>query len=306
MSDSPRREITTRPDGLTLVLFAILVLIGGANFVAVGVNVVELAPLWGAGLRFGVAGALFLLVMALRRLAFPRGSALVGTLVYGVLGFGVFYGLAYWALQFVPSAMAAIVVSAAPLITLLLAVAHSLERFQWRGALGALVAVAGITVMYSGSVGRGLTLGPMLALVGATICLAESSVVAKRYTASSPVVTNAIGMTTGALMLLALSALTGEAWVLPTATETWVSLIYLIVVGSLALFAVFLTVLRRWTASGSSYATVLFPVVTVLLAAWLRQEPITGAVVGGGLLVASGVWFGALAPRPVAESVTEA
>jgi hypothetical protein len=38
----------------------------------------ELAPLWGASLRFALAAALLLAVMVLLGLAFPRGRALVG------------------------------------------------------------------------------------------------------------------------------------------------------------------------------------------------------------------------------------
>jgi drug/metabolite transporter (DMT)-like permease len=63
------------------------------------------------------------------------------------------------------------------------------------------------------------------------------------------------------------------------------------------LFYLFLFLVRRWTASATSYLFVLFPFVTVVLAAWLAHETVTAAFLGGGVLVLVGVWVGTLA-RP--------
>jgi drug/metabolite transporter (DMT)-like permease len=54
---------------------------------------------------------------------------------------------------------------------------------------------------------------------------------------------------------------------------------------------------------------VLFPIVTMLLGAWLADEPLTATGVFGAAVVMSGVWFGALAPaarRPMAVAPHEA
>jgi hypothetical protein len=64
------------------------------------------------------------------------------------------------------------------------------------------------------------------------------------------------------------------------------------------LFVLVLLVVRRWTASASSYMFVLFPVVTLALAAWVVSEPITLPAVIGAALVMAGVWFGALSATP--------
>lgn len=58
----------------------------------------------------------------------------------------------------------------------------------------------------------------------------------------------------------------------------------------------FLFVLRRWTASGTSFAFVLTPFVTVAVGVWLAHETISWAFVVGGVLVLLGVYVGALAP----------
>jgi drug/metabolite transporter (DMT)-like permease len=74
------------------------------------------------------------------------------------------------------------------------------------------------------------------------------------------------------------------------------SVIYLTLIGSIGLFVLFLLVMRRWTPSASSYAFVLFPVVTLILEATLLGEPLIARSVAGALVVMAGVWFGALSP----------
>jgi drug/metabolite transporter (DMT)-like permease len=108
--------------------------------------------------------------------------------------------------------------------------------------------------------------------------------------------TNAVGMTAGALALLATSALLGEQWALPRQAEVIWSVAYLATFGSVGLFILVLLVVRHWTASATSYMFVLFPVVTMVLGALLADEPITIQGVIGAGLVMLGVWFGALSP----------
>lgn len=74
------------------------------------------------------------------------------------------------------------------------------------------------------------------------------------------------------------------------------SVAYLVLLGSGGLFVLMLLVMRQWTVSAAAYAFVLFPVVTMVLEAWLIDVPITPRGISGALIVMAAVWFGALAP----------
>jgi drug/metabolite transporter (DMT)-like permease len=74
-----------------LSVFIAVVLIGGTNFVAVRFSNRELAPFWGAGLRFAIGGALLVGFAPWRRTRLPLGSACPGAAVLGVVNFGVAY-----------------------------------------------------------------------------------------------------------------------------------------------------------------------------------------------------------------------
>ena len=105
---------------------------------------------------------------------------------------------------------------------------------------------------------------------------------------------NALAMASGAALLLAASVFVREPFVLPRRSETWLALAYLVTIGSLVVFVLYLVVLRYWSASRAAYTFVLVPVVTVVLSAWLDDEPIRTGLVLGGLLVLAGVYVGAL------------
>ncbi len=289
-------------DRLTMAAFVFIVFLGGLNFVAARFSNRELPPFWGAGVRLGAAALLLLAVAALQRLPFPRGRALLGAAIYGVVGFGGSYAFGYWGMLRVPAGLASIILSSAPLFTLVLALAQGLERFQWRGLAGAVITLAGIAVTSTGSLAGAVPTWSVLALLGMALCFAEASIVAKRFPQSHPVSTNVVALAVGAVILLSLSGLRGEARILPAQTSTWVALVYLVLLGTSAGFVLFLFVLRRWSASAIAYQFVLFPLVAVAASAFLEGTPVTMPLLLGGGLVLGGVYVGVVArgapPQP--------
>jgi drug/metabolite transporter (DMT)-like permease len=285
-----------RPGGLTVALFAAAVLIGGINFIAVRFSNRELDPFWGAGLRFGIAAILFIIMALVLRLRFPRGRVLWMTVLYGLLSFAISYALMYWALVRVNAGLAAVVLAVVPLVTVLLAAAHGMERLTTRSLLGSVLAIAGILWMTLGPEEVVLPFTALVAMLLAVVSVSESVIVSKKVSGNHPVMTNAVGMTAGAAVLLVISAVAGEPWLWPTEPESMWAVVYLATLGSVGLFVLLLLVIRKWTASATSYSFVLFPVVTMLVGALIADEALTMQGIIGAALVMSGVWFGALSP----------
>ena len=103
-----------------------------------------------------------------------------------------------------------------------------------------------------------------------------------------------------------MSFLAGEPHPLPARSATWLALGYLVVFGSVVLFALFVFTLQRWTASAVSYATLLFPFVGVTVATFVVGEPFSMSLVLGGAIALVGVYLGAFAARPHRTSATSA
>lgn len=284
------------PERLTLAAFILSTILGGHNAIAVRFSNVELPPFFGAGLRFASAALLLILVVVVRRLPLPSGRSLAGTAVFGALQFGFSYALIYWSLLQVPAGLFQVVLALVPLLTFLLAIAHRQEAFQWRVLLGGLLALGGMAVVFSGRLAGEVPLLSLLAAALAAACIAESVVLFKSFPKTHPITTNALAMAVGAVILFAISALARERPEVPALPATWAAVLYLVLFGSVGTFVLALFVLERWTASATSYSLVLMPVVTALSAAWLTGEPLTPALMLGGLMVLGGVYVGALAP----------
>jgi drug/metabolite transporter (DMT)-like permease len=260
----------------------------------VKVTVEELAPLWGAASRFAVAALVFLAILVATRTAFPRGAALVGAAVYGVLGFGIAYALMYVALTELSVGVAAVLMATVPLFTLALAALQRLEPVTRRGLAGGALAIAGIAVLSARSFGGDVPVLYFLAALAAPIVIAQSAITLKRFPRTHPVATNAVGMLVGAVLLGVVSVAAGEAWTMPQDGSTWVAVAWLVAAGSVGLFWLFIFVVQRWTASASTYAVPLMPIVAVALAAAVTDEAVGLFEVAGGVLVIAGAYVGAL------------
>ena len=276
------------------MVFAIVVLIGGTNFVAVRFSNRELAPFWGAGLRFAVAGAILVAFATWRGIRLPLGASFPGVAVLGVLNFGIAYALAYWGLLQAPSAMAATFVALVPLMTFFMAAALGMERFRWGGLAGGLIALAGVTIVFIDQLRATVPPATLLALFLQAVAVAGSTILLKRLPRADPIGTNAVAMLCGAAFLLMAALVARETPTLPSRVEVWAAFVYLVTLGGIGLFIGLVFIVLRWTASASAYVTVLFPIVTVAVGAILAGELVSAQFVAGAFLVMVGTYVGAL------------
>jgi drug/metabolite transporter (DMT)-like permease len=287
---------TTDGERVALTAFLSYAVLAGGNAVCIRFSNRELAPLWGASLRFALAAALLLAVMLMFKLAFPGGLALVGSLLYGLFNISAGFGLIYYGLVQIHAGLGQILLALVPLVTLLLAVLWRQERLHAAAVMGTLLALAGVAVVSRSPLQKDVPVLSVLAVIGGAICFAQALVLVRRFPRVHPVTMNAIGMTAGAAVLLAASLVANEPIVFPHLRQTWAAMAYLVVIGSVVVFLLYLVVLRYWAASRASYGFVIIPFVTVALSAWLDNEPVGVGLVLGALLVLAGVYVGALRP----------
>jgi drug/metabolite transporter (DMT)-like permease len=289
---------------VVLAAFFMFVVFAGANAIGVRFVLREMGPFWSAAIRFAVAGLLLLAFMVATRRSVPRGPRLTGTVLFGIFGFGLAYMFLYQALKDAPAGTTMLMLAIVPLLTVLLAVVQGIERLRLLGVAGAALAAVGIFVVGANQISLNVPIMSLALLVAAAVCQAEAGIVVKRFPPGDPVAANAIGMLLGAAMLAVIALVTSEALVLPARAETWVAMAYLIGPGSVAVFVLVLYVLGRWTASATSYAFLLFPLVAIAIGAALLNEPVQPSFLVGGAIVLAGVYLGAVY-RPKARRRAE-
>ena len=150
------------------------------------------------------------LVVVLRR-PWPRFNArlLSYLLPLGVLSSALPFFLLSWGQQFVSSAYTGLNMAALPLFVLPLAHFFSDERLSLRRSLGFLVGFAGAAVLIAPGLTHGLASGAggmealaRLALLGAVMSYAVSSILTRRFPPVDPVVLSALGLVVGAVILI--------------------------------------------------------------------------------------------------------
>ncbi|WP_199035764.1 DMT family transporter [Glycomyces salinus] len=293
-------------DRVAFASFAAVSFLAGGNAVGIRFSNRELDPLWGAALRFAGAAVLLLALMRLKRLPLPHGRALVGAVVFGLLNFALTFGLAYYALVHLHAGVGQTLLALVPLVALLLSVLQRQEAFRAVALIGTLVAVGGVAVISQAPLRADVPLPALLAAFGAVLSFSQAAVLVHRLPKLHPVTMNAVGMSAAAVALFAASLVAGDRWVLPERSETWWALGYLVVAGSVLTFIFYLTVIQHWGPSRAAHVFVAIPAVTIMLSAWLDDEPLTASLLLGAPLILFGVYLGALRPSQKAAPRSEA
>jgi drug/metabolite transporter (DMT)-like permease len=278
----------------------------GTTWAAIRVGLNGMPPFTAVALRFAIATVILLTIAKIMRVKFgtkPHEKTL--WVLNGFLFFSVSYGVVYWSELYVPSGLASILFATFPLLVNLLA--HWLlpgEPLRPRAGLGALVAFAGIVVIFSDDLTR---FGGHKTVVAAAILLLSplvssvSSVFVKRWGAGiHPISLAAMPMAiaTAVMTVMALIFERGQPVLFTRATVG--ALIYLAVFGSAVTFTLYYWLLGHVRASRVALIAYATPVIAVATGVLALHEPLTTRFVLGGLFVIAGVALAAKSrPEPV-------
>lgn len=285
------------PPAAVAAAFATLYVVWGSTYLAIRFALETLPPFALAGARFLLAGGLLYGPVRALRAARParvhwRTAAVVGGLflVGGI-------GTTTWAIQRVPSGVAALLVATLPVWMVVLDAARTRTRPTAAVAVGVALGLAGIGVLVGpGALGEPVDPVGAFAVVAATLSWAAGSVYQRgAEVAPHPLLNVAMQMLVGGVALVALSAAVGERPAFADASlRSALALAYLVAFGSLAGYSASVWLLDVSTPARVSTYAYVNPVIAVLLGWWLAGEPLDGRV---GLAAAAVVAAVALMTR---------
>jgi drug/metabolite transporter (DMT)-like permease len=284
--------------------YVICVLVWSSTWVVIAVGLEDIAPFFGAGIRFTLAGVGVLVAAALLRRSLRTDVLLAATI--GILPFATSYGLIYWAEQYVTSGLAAVLFGVLPLyVALMAAFLLPEEPLRPRLFVGVGIAFCGLVVAFGESLDLGS--GEYTALAAAAVVLAPIAsaignvMIKRRGQRIDPLVMNGWAMLTGGFLLLAVSALS-EDWGATTWSPASIgSILYLAVVGTGFTFVILTVLLRELPAVTVSFIAMIIPFGALALGAVFRDERVTALAVGGALLVVAGIAVAQFPTRRVAR-----
>ena len=257
-----------------LRLFVACVAIWGTTWLAIKYQLGRVAPEASVSYRFVLASFLIACYCRLRKLPlrFPAREHLWIAL-FGVLLFGVSYVFVYHAERHVVSGLVAVGYSASPLLGALGMRLFFGVKISRRVALGSLMGIAGIVLVFwpefSRLRGDGDTAVGAMFTVAAVVLSALGTLTAHRNNeARLPLwQTMAWGMFYGALFSLGATLASGDALTFEATPGYVLSLLYLSILGSVAAFAAYLTLVRNVGAARAGYTGVMVPIVALVVSA---------------------------------------
>jgi drug/metabolite transporter (DMT)-like permease len=269
----------------------IVYVVWGSTYLAISLMVETIPPLFGAGARFVLVGAIVLPVLAARRglrAMRPTRAELLAAGFVGLMLPGANAVISV-AEQKVPSGLAALLVASIPLWVILLRRASG-ERVPARSIGAVLVGFAGVAVLVRPQ--GEATLLALLACVGAAVMWAGGSFASPRVPLPrEPLVSTAWMSLLGGLACIAAGLVAGEGGDIHPAEWSGRSifgLAYLVTFGSLLAFTAYAWLLQNAPISKVSTYAYVNPVIAVVLGWLINSEPLTALTLfGAGVIVAS-------------------
>jgi drug/metabolite transporter (DMT)-like permease len=219
--------------------------------------------------------------------------------------FVVTYGALFWATQFVPSSVVAVLEATLPIIAMVLEVfVFRRQPFRWPMLGAVALGFGGIVLLLSknssGSQSYGLF--PCLVVLCASVAWTLGAVLTRSVVLPRSVpLTAGAEMMLGGVVLLGTSLVTGELHPFPhISLHAGLAVLYLIVGGSLVAFTSYVWLLARMPATRVASHAYVNPVVAVALGHFVAGEEVTPRMLFASVLVVGSVFL-ILKPPSVTE-----
>ena len=286
------------PQWLVITAFAAVYIIWGSTYLGIRYAVESIPPLLMAGARNLTAGLLMYAFVRPRCQRGPTPAEWRDGFIIGALLLAGGNGGVSWAEKFVPSSTTALIVAVTPAwIVIFDWLRPKGTRPGWLVATGLAIGFVGVAVLtYGYKKGDGSANGWAIAvLMMASLAWSFGSIFSRgAQKPANPLLSVAMQMSAGGLILLLLGVLKGEpaqfsfANLTPLSIGAW---LYLVVAGSLIGFTAYVWLLHVSTPARVSTYGYVNPLIAVLLGCTLGREPFSPDLLIASVLIFVSVVF---------------
>ena len=289
---------------MVILAFAIVYIVWGSTYFFIQIAIEDFPPFLLGAFRFLLAGALMILWCLYKKEIIFKWKNIKNAAISGILMLFGGNGIIIWVEQSMPSGMVAILVSSAPLWFVMLDKPKWSDNFGSKSIIaGLFIGLAGVVLLFSEQVAEALslqnkesvTMSSMVLVAFAAIFWAGGSLYSKyKSSAGSIIVTSTWQMIAAGLAfipgMLIRDELSSFEWK-EVSTNGWMSIIYLVLMGSIAGFSAYVWLLKERPATQVSTYAYVNPVVAVLLGVFFANESISFIQVLGLLIILGSVFL---------------
>jgi drug/metabolite transporter (DMT)-like permease len=234
-----------------------------------------------AGPRHVIAGVVLAIALRSRGIMLPPKESWGGHALLGLLMIGIGNGCLVWAQQYVPSGVAAVLVSVIPfwMIGVEAFMPHG-EPIHQRQVIGLLLGFGGIVLLTSSSLNgsaptRQIVLGAIMTQLS---CLgwAIGSAYAKRHKREDNLfAATALQIISGGVILMVVATITGEWASVAPSGRSLLGVVYLVVIGTFVGYVCYVYALKHLPVAIVSLYAYFNPVIAVILGSVVLNERFT-------------------------------
>jgi len=309
MSADNSGEPAHEPSLLTpriLIPFLLVTLIWGSTWLVIKDQISDVPPSWSVSYRFIIASAAMFIWVGYKRLPVRLGrKGQFWAMLIGIAQFSFNFHFVYNAELYITSGLVAVLFALLMVPNAVLGRIFLGQRIKGTFLLGSAIAATGIALLlwheYKSSPATltDVILGMTLTICGILSASSANVMQALPRLSSYPIFTLlAWSMFWGSVFNILLSWITAGPPVMEMRAGYIAGIFYLAIVGSVITFPLYFTLLREIGAGKAAYASVLVPVVAMMLSTLFEGYTWTALPVAGASLVMIGMIVALRARKP--------
>lgn len=288
-----------KPKNTTLIILAFfaIYIIWGSTYLLNKVAVLELPPFMLASFRFTTAGMLIFIISRIMGIGTSvTKRQLLNAIFAGFLFLSFGNGMVVWALRFVDTGVAALEISAQPLMVLLMMRVLEGKKIGAMSVVGVVFGVVGIYLLVSQQqvLTKENSIEGMIMIFACMLSWAYGSLfVAKADLPPNYFVNTGYQMFSAGIILACMSFGFSEEWTSPVNWSFNVQLVMaiLVIFGSILAFTSFNYLLKVVSPEKVATSTYVNPIVAMVLGWYFLKEQISVQSIIAAVILLTGVYF---------------
>lgn len=281
--------------GLPIMALCWVSFFWGTTWLASKEGVKHMPALQLATIRQFLGGLIYVIYFILKKQPWPKGKQWRTILVLSILNFVLTNGLSTWGVKYITSGLSAIISALFP-IWIIITNFFNGERIAKMALFGILISFGGICVIFIDYIGDFLRpdfqFGIIL-MTASTITWAFGILETKKKASSfNPYFSLGLQMLISSVFLFGITEASGINIPLSEIpSQSWWSIIYLIIVGSVLTFIAFIYTLQHLPTEISSIYVYINPIVAMILGSFIFGEVLTQAIAIGSAVTLTGLYM---------------
>lgn len=265
-------------------------IVWGTTYLAIRIGVHDLPPMLFAGLRWILAGTILYTFLRIRNYTRPNRSEIIHSGIIGILLLGFGNGLVVFAEQWIPSGLAALIITTVPLwLVLFESLLPNGSKLNFEIISGILLGLVGIILIFSSDINEFLKTENFLgiaAIIFAVITWALGTLYSKyRKLKTHPLMTASFQMLIAGSLQVLLGLVLGETSDIRLNHEGIFAFFYLVIFGSLLGYAAYIYAISYLPISLVSTYAYINPIIALFLGWLILDENINSTIIISTVLI---------------------